>query len=98
MGVFSNPFSSSAARIAPTRPSIMSLGATMCAPARALESANGFLHRAMIVPRARALGVFRVRNAEQQNAANAQRLRFVRVEQHLVHRRLGHARHRTDLR
>ena len=34
------PFSSSARRIAPTRPSIMSDGATMSAPARACESAS----------------------------------------------------------
>ena len=35
-----NPFSSSAERIAPTRPSIMSLGATMSAPARACDTAS----------------------------------------------------------
>ena len=33
IGTLTKPFSSSAARIAATRPSIMSLGATMSAPA-----------------------------------------------------------------
>ena len=39
IGVSPKPSSSSAARIAPTRPSIMSLGATTSAPARAWETA-----------------------------------------------------------
>ncbi len=39
MGVLVNPAASSALRIAATRPSIMSLGATISAPARACDTA-----------------------------------------------------------
>ena len=39
MGTFENPVRSSAFRIAPTRPSIMSEGATMSAPAFACDTA-----------------------------------------------------------
>ena len=40
MGVMENPESSNASRISPTRPSIMSEGATMSAPARAWDTAH----------------------------------------------------------
>ena len=49
IGVSLKPSSSSAARIAPTRPSIMSLGATMSAPARACETAVCAISSTLVV-------------------------------------------------
>src|SRR5258708_4390811 len=131
MAVCSNPFVSSAVRIARTRPSIMSLGATMSAPARACDNAafcnsasvaslstppsrrmpqcpcdvyshmqtsvittNGLLHWALLVPRAAALFVLAIRNAEEQNATDAERGGCMRVAEHFVDGQLVHTRHR----
>src|SRR5450759_3753302 len=88
------PAPSSEDRIACTLPSIMSLGATMYAPARACATSH--LHRAILIPCGRARRVFRLGHAEENDAADFRLRRCFRVTKHLVNRRLIHAGHRSN--
>ena len=59
----------------------------------AFERAHRALYWSFVIPRAGAFGVLVIGNAEQQDTADANRRRRARIDEHLVHRRLMHARH-----
>src|SRR6266513_2639448 len=89
------PASSRAARIAATRPSIMSLGQTISAPASAwltavrasnssvaslsTSSPSGGPHDAVVVPGAGALGVLLVRDTKEHHRADPEPLELRRL-------------------
>ena len=62
----------------------------------ALESADALLDGAILVPRAGALVVLHVRNAEEDHSTDARIRRRFCIAQHLIDRRLGDAGHRRD--
>src|SRR5437660_7956417 len=65
---------------------------------RALHGANRLLHDALLVVRLGARGIFRGGNAEQDDAAQPQRRRALRVFYQFVDRQLRHTRHWFDRR
>ena len=63
---------------------------------RALHAANRLLHDALLVMRLGARGVFRGGNAEQDDAAQPQSRRALRIFYQFVDRQLRHTRHCID--